>query len=186
MKQVKFRFVLKEHCQQTEKEIALWNAKPVKGTMKVHAVVGQGSNSILVGNVSCYCSDCLAGSNCLSWRKESTKPKETLPTPLFDKETQFDINQNDVTEGRQPVESETEEPAVTVAATNSVIQHDEFPYQISFMEKKKKMFAWPKTPDVLWCKTSDIVYTINEPKPSGKSKRLFIIDNDLWEKLDNL
>lgn len=173
-KQVKFRFVLKEHCQQTEKEIALWNAKPVKGTMKVHAVVGQGSNSILVGNVSCYCSDCLAGSNCLSWRKESTKPKETLPTPLFDKETQFDINQNDVTEGRQPVESETEEPAVTVAVTNSVIQadcsyeidqyvvalydgrwyiakitdkdeDDEFPYQISFMEKKKKMFAWPKT-----------------------------------------
>lgn len=104
---------------------------------------------------------------------------------------------------------------MTVAATNSVIQadcsyeidqyvvalydgrwyiakitdkdeDDEFPYQISFMEKKKKMFAWPKTPDVLWCKTSDIVYTINEPKPSGKSKRLFIIDSDLWEKLDNL
>lgn len=43
MKQVKFRFVPKEHCQQTEKEIALWNAKPLKGTMKVHAVAGQGS-----------------------------------------------------------------------------------------------------------------------------------------------
>lgn len=65
-------------------------------------------------------------------------------------------------------------------------EDDEFPYQISFMEKKKKMFAWPKPPDVLWCKTSDIVYTINEPKPSGKSKRLFIINNNLWGKLDNL
>lgn len=100
-------------------------------------------------------------------RKEATKPKETLPTPLFDKETQFDINQNDVTEGRQPVEPKTEEPAVTVAATNSVIQADssyeidqsvvalydgrwyiakitdkdedeEFPYQIPLWRRRKR------------------------------------------------
>ena len=30
----------------------------IKGTMKVHAVVGQGENTIKVRNTSCYCDDC--------------------------------------------------------------------------------------------------------------------------------
>lgn len=53
------------------------------------------------------------------------------------------------------------------------------------MEKKKKMFVWLKILDVLWCKIFDIVYIINELKFLGKLKRLFIIDNDFWEKFEN-
>lgn len=57
-------------------------------------------------------------------KNQQSQKKLYLHHSFVDKETEFDINQDDVTEGRQPVESETEEPAVTVAATNLVIQAD--------------------------------------------------------------
>ena len=42
--------------------------------MKIHAVVGLGSNSVSVRNVSCYCDSCLKGNLCDSWKEERSTP----------------------------------------------------------------------------------------------------------------
>ena len=43
--------------------------------MKIHAVLGLGSNSVLVRNVSCYCDSCLKGHICDSWKEERSTPE---------------------------------------------------------------------------------------------------------------
>ena len=67
MHNVKFRIIPKEKSEYTGKA-----QKTIKGTMKIHAVVGQGSNSDLVRNVSCYCGVCLYGGHCKLWSYETT------------------------------------------------------------------------------------------------------------------
>ena len=54
-----------------------------------------------------------------------------------------------------------------------VDMEDGLPYHINFMEQKRKAFQWPSRADELWCSSSDIMFQIEEPVPSGKSKRLF-------------
>ncbi|XP_053389868.1 uncharacterized protein LOC128552829 [Mercenaria mercenaria] len=73
MTNVTFRFVSTEICAQTEKIQERLPLKSIKGTMKVHAAVGNGESTIKVRDVSCYCETCISGQTCDSWRMESTK-----------------------------------------------------------------------------------------------------------------
>jgi hypothetical protein len=73
MKNVQFRFVSSEKCRETEIRIQSNPVKPVKGTMRIHAVIGQGESRIKVREVSCYCTDCLVGGSCDAWDDEFTR-----------------------------------------------------------------------------------------------------------------
>jgi len=52
MRNVKFKYVPKEQCEIVGTEIEAMSTKTIKGTMKIHAIVGQGSNTIFVRDVS--------------------------------------------------------------------------------------------------------------------------------------
>ncbi|WAR24275.1 hypothetical protein MAR_037944, partial [Mya arenaria] len=64
------RSITKNHQIRTSRRKVL---KPVKGTMKIHAVIGQGSSKILTRDVSCYCEDSIRGNMCDTWRAAKTQ-----------------------------------------------------------------------------------------------------------------
>ena len=56
---VTFRFVSSEKCIAKANVLGEKVIKPVKGTMKLHAIIGQGNSRILTRDTSCYCAACL-------------------------------------------------------------------------------------------------------------------------------
>lgn len=99
MKEVDFVFVGKDICEKKKTEINNNEPiKPVKDTMKLHAVVGISENAILIRVTSCYCELCMAGMYCNTWvsitlQRKAKRPRGTamLETveniPVADKET---------------------------------------------------------------------------------------------------
>ena len=55
MRNVQFRFVSTETCQEKVSEIGKLILKPITGTMKIHAVAGKGNSIVAVRSTSCYC-----------------------------------------------------------------------------------------------------------------------------------
>jgi len=53
---------------------------PVKGTMKRHAVFGNGPSTycVLVKETSCYRAHCLSCERCSTWREEPTRKRNTV------------------------------------------------------------------------------------------------------------
>jgi len=47
--------------------------------------------------------------------------------------------------------------------------------EVSFMQKKKNLYQWPRNPDVIWIEKDDVLCTVNAPTETGKSKRMFRI-----------
>ena len=45
--------------------------------------------------------------------------------------------------------------------------------EITFMQRTKKLFRWPKHADTLWVNISDILLKIKEPLPASKSQRMY-------------
>lgn len=191
MKNVKFMFVPKEVCESTGKELETLPIKAVKGTMKIHAVIGQGSQKILVREVSCYCNDCIDGRPCESWRVESTSVEKNVPEKdLGTENTAIDTAQTETCSGDDMSYSIDE---FVVAKYESrwyigkIIDEDPddengYIYQISFMEKRKNMFQWPMNKDILWCRKTDIAFNLEPPIPSGKSGRMYKLKTDDWTK----
>ena len=65
-------FVHSSMFQQKSAVLSMYEIKPVKGTMKLHAVIGKGNNTITTSKVSCYCVECISDQECKSnqWAKE--------------------------------------------------------------------------------------------------------------------
>ena len=74
MKNAEFKFVPSRQCEEVTKEIEEHVLKTVKGTLKMHCVVGLGNSKIKVKDVSCYCNIYLSGVTCESeWKDEITQ-----------------------------------------------------------------------------------------------------------------
>ena len=58
--------------------------------------------------------------------------------------------------------------------------------RISFMEKAKSCYRWPKREDVLWVKVNNIISVIKDPQETGKSKRLYKLCEDDKAIINNL
>ena len=66
--------------------------------------------------------------------------------------------------------------------------------EVSFLETKKAMFQWPARPDVIWIDISNVLCKVSDPKPSGKSECMLVMNpNDIkkywgniWQTLKSL
>lgn len=197
LKSISFTYIDKAVCEENSVEISTWPAKPVKGTMKVHAVIGRGNSKLLVRDTSCYCEKCLAGEDmCPGWREESVTqerrqdnqdPQETPEEGV--EAVQENTGQQQSHEDLAQVEVDdyvaaTYENALYIGKVLEVDMQDEFCYRITFMEQKKAQYQWPRRPDILWCKKDDVKFHICQPLPSGKSKRLLKVSPEDREKID--
>ena len=109
LKNINFKFVPKEQCENTATEIQQWINRPIKGTMKIHAVVGLGNNAILVKETSCYCQSCLAGNMCDSWRRDMCGPIEAEVAENNREETEMQTDTVNEREMCGPIEAEVAE-----------------------------------------------------------------------------
>lgn len=74
-------FVSSTECQTKCELLSKANIRPMKGTMKVRAVVGKGNNTILTADVSCYCNKCIISDYCdKHWSSTTLREKENRGT----------------------------------------------------------------------------------------------------------
>ena len=187
MKNVKFIFVQTSLCQEKSNAISNFEIKPIKGTMRIHSVIGKGNNAIITSTVSCYCDKCI--SHIYQECKSNQWTHELLD--VMDKTN--NVN------GDEAVKSAAENTHVQetvdlslgnfVAAKyegqvyiGKIIDFDEEDneIEISFMQNVRRLLQWPKTEDKLWLEKSEIVCNVSEPLPTGKSARMFkLTESDL-------
>ncbi|VDI36208.1 Hypothetical predicted protein [Mytilus galloprovincialis] len=97
MKEVKFLFVKKEECKKKLDQLNKIKLRPIKGTMKFHAVAYDLQTAELcTRETSCYCGICLKGKFCESWSRQTYDghSNDTSHT----KET---VNQNELQESNE-------------------------------------------------------------------------------------
>ena len=188
---VKFRFIAKEQCEIVGKELEAIPTKTIKGTMKIHAIVGKGSNSILVREVSCYCNSCVKGEHCDTWNSEITS------TDTTEKQDEQNVDEMETGESTDQEESyDIGEYVVAMYENNWYVgmiekidptDENGYIYNISFMERHKKMFQWPQfRKDITWRRKCDVKFKVMNPTPSGKSKRMFNLDSSDWAKISDI
>ena len=190
-KSINYRFYTHDDYEKTAARISEMNAKPIPGTMKLHAAVVVDGD-IYTAETSCYCKDCLIGeksSLCQQWTcKTNEGAKQCHAVDLPGQE----INQDRL--------SETTQVGMFVAAIyekqwyigriEEVDQSDET-FHITFMTEAKtkqsvKCFQWPRRDDKLWLDISNVLCTITEPLPTGKSRRQFTIPQQDLDKIERL
>lgn len=215
---VTFRFVSSEKCMAKAKVLTEKTIKPVKGTMKLHAVIGQGDSRILTRDTSCYCVACLnpeSSNMCDMWTPASmhvqSKSKEENRLNVTPK-TKEDITQDkNETISKCP---DTINATVRGAADESthevdniqssdefqvgdyvsavydsawyiglITDSDESEIEVNFMQKKKQLFQWPNQEDLIWIKKVDVLCKIESPVATGKSKRMFKLEEGTEDEI---
>ena len=189
MKTVHFMFVQSSVCQQKSAALSMHEIKPVKGTMKLHAVVGKGNNTISTSNVSCYCEECISDQEC--------KSNQWAQVTLEVKDKSSDVTGETVPNEESPSTSEDTSVLETIDVSvgsfvaakyegkiyiGKILEYDEedLEFEITFMQNVRQLLQWPQTEDKLWLERDDIVCNVNEPMPTGKSKRMFkLMESDL-------
>lgn len=150
--------------------------------MKIHAVAGTGNSTILVRETSCYCHDCLSGQRCNSWREDRTRKPSVGSTSAVS-------NVDSVVSSTEAVV----QISVSIAAVydskwyvGKVLDTYDNEVEISFMEKKKMLFEWPRRVDKIWVSNSDVLCTIGAPKETGKSMRMYRLSESDHAKITQI
>lgn len=182
---VHFLYVSSSECQKKADEVSKFDIKPIKGTMRIHAVVGKGADRIMTASVSCYCTECIGDGECKAnqWNTRMLIVSEKASSVADEKEVENSAS------GSQPTNaSDGSSQGIEVAVgeyvaalydkkmyIGMVLEHDDEDdeVEITFMENVRKLLQWPKHEDRLWIDKKDIICTVSEPMPTGKSKRMF-------------
>ncbi|XP_060579551.1 uncharacterized protein LOC132736439 [Ruditapes philippinarum] len=191
MSEVTFLFVSKELCGKKQQEFASLNIRPVQNTMKLHAIMfDDDSKAFKTRETSCYCAQCATGKLCKTWTQVSMLKSINKPkTSLLETATQqgspkeIDNNKDDIIIVDDFV-AVMYDGMVYIGKVQEIDSEDG-EYKISFIEKVKELYRWPRAEDILWVTHSDIIGKIDEPQQTGKSKRLFRItveDNTMISK----
>ncbi|KAH3886834.1 hypothetical protein DPMN_010847 [Dreissena polymorpha] len=76
MKAIEFLYVSSDVTKKKRDKMALIKTKPVKGTLKLHAVgikLEDNKTKLMTREMSCHCATCIAGSYCDSWAAQDIK-----------------------------------------------------------------------------------------------------------------
>lgn len=186
-KNVLFRYVEESAITDKVGKVSQYlnDLRPIKGTMKLHAIAGNGKSSVFVRETSCYCLNCLSGERCDTWRKETTRKK---PPTVNTDTTENSESLRDDADDTQDVHVQVQVGDYVGAVYDDnwyvgkieTIDENDGEVEVSFMERKKQLFQWPRRDDILWLSKGDLLCTIKPPFETGKSKRMYkIADDDL-------
>ena len=174
---IEYIFVPKSSCERSQSVVSAMPVQPVKGTMKIHAVVPIGNSKIMTRSTSCFCKDCFASDgnfnpDCSGWEEHSIlssdaeKLEETPSMP----EREYDQKTFQVGDFVAAVYNKS-------WFVGKVIEHDEKDgeYNITFMQnmgsRKAPSFKWPSRSDIVWVESKAVLCGVDEPQHSGTSKR---------------
>ncbi|WAR18863.1 LOW QUALITY PROTEIN: hypothetical protein MAR_000701 [Mya arenaria] len=210
---VRQKYVNMQETKRKHDEMNLIKTKPLKGTMKLHAVGATGdADVIMTRETSCYCQVCISGSYCDTWKREefkcitdmgtnsltpciSTKPNEQVKSDcICERVAEISTEAVDSNKENMSVLNDIEVGSFVAAVYEKAWyigkieakDDDDGDVQINFMENAKQMFKWPQTKDCVWCDADDILCEVKTLQPSGKSMRLFKLKPDEKENIEVL
>lgn len=198
---VEFLMVNKELIKQANEDMLALDAISVHGTLKFHSVMPVQSGEAYFRETSCFRLCCwregIFSPTCREWEKKFTRKQHVVDTrgqvsdPQQDQMTEEpereSVHQPEIVT-QQPQASEDSRPTPytgyvvvlyegkTYIGQIMEFDEDDEEYYVRFMEKTGKcpgVYKWPYPPDELWLHHTSIVTSIDEPTPTGKSKRLF-------------
>ncbi|CAC5402742.1 unnamed protein product [Mytilus coruscus] len=191
--QISYRYISTEEFENSRKEIEnrLKEIKPVKGTMKLHAVAAIADGRILTKETTCVCQQCFGDDGF----KETTQCNWTVQSVLKNHDQLTpDVHQTEIDE----VEIQNNVPTETEISLDDQIKigsyvaaiYDNIVYMgkvleidapekemnISFMGRGKLEghYRWPSTEDTVWIDFTKILCRVNDPTPTGRSRRVFV------------
>lgn len=198
MKNVSFVFVSSEECEKKAVETGKLHLKPITGTMKIHSVLGKGNNSVSVRNTSCYCKICVSDDSetCGTWRDETLVQKSSKPTNT-DKISNIQVETVKHISVAKPNIDPKETYHVDDYVAASYLGHwyigkimncddEDNTFEITFLQKRKRMFQWPTRPDEIWVNYEDILCKVSTPLASGKSKRMLVLRDGDFERVEQV
>ena len=153
--------------------------------MKAHAVLGLGHSQIKIRETSCYCEKCLAGDLCNTWKTERMRssPSNESSAPELETDPVASVSAN--IPNKTVVQFRVDQYVAAVYESNWYVgkivdvDEEESDIEITFMEKRKKFYQWPRQQDKIWVKTDDILCSLAVPLATGKSNTMFKLhDND--------
>ena len=192
MKDIHFVFVPKDTCERKQGEFAQMVTKPVKNTMKLHAVVGTDFGKLLTRETSCYCDGCIMRHFCNSWTEVSVTTTSRNTVQTANEETHnLASNTNEIVESHPAPDSPQTNILPDVdsfiaalydgqwyAGKVTNVDTEDGEVQVSFMEEGKSLYKWPQREDKIWIPKCDILCSISPPVATGKSKRFFRLSDE--------
>ena len=153
MRNVKFEFIPREQCEAVGKELEAISTKTIKRTMKIHVNLQRAKAQIPF----------LLVVSEITSTDRNNQPNDTVT------ENSTEI----VTDNEMFVDTETYNIVDYIIAiyenkwnVDKIVDTDPedesgFMYNVSFIEKHKKMFHWPGKKDIIWYKNTDIKCKLN-------------------------
>lgn len=202
---VQYVFVSKDQCEATQNEMKRKKLSPIKGTIKIHSVIGLKDNRIACRFASCFCENCYVDGifkgQCDGWEHHTIVEEDVVDQIGEHPDENTDIalgnqnNENDPVslDNSEDKQSNTEEMKLEignfVAATyedswyiGKIIEIDQSDGEIhiNFMKRVNSKgsdlkYRWPASADKLWRTKDEIICNVEEPTPTGSSKRIFEI-----------
>jgi hypothetical protein len=161
--QIKYRYISTEDYENNRKDVEnrLKEIKPVKGTMKLHAVADMANGRILTKETTCVCPKCFGEdgfketTNC-NWTVQSVLKNypQLVQNDLQTENDEMEIQNDDVTqETETSIEEHIQEGSYVAAIYDNIVymgkvlerDDTEKEMSISFMQKGKLEghYRWP-------------------------------------------
>ena len=107
LKAITFLFVSVEDCVSAAAMLKDRDVKPLSGTFKLHAVIGNGNAEVIWNEVSWYCQQCLKNENpelTHGWKKQTSAAKKQINAQTIsevDDNRIIDNSEDDNTRGQE-------------------------------------------------------------------------------------
>ena len=200
MSNVKFVFIPSSDVQETALKLKSKSLQPVKGTLKIHAVVGREKGSILVADVSCYCQNCIDEKYCDDyWTEAHVREKMVTKDTCEQRDTDIDEMASKSHRDDNMADNGSDKtlylPEEFVAArygkgwyVGKILQVDEEDQdvEITFLQTEKGLFQWPSQEDIIWVSMKNIICKVPDLIPTGKSQRMFKIPEKTKDEIKAL
>jgi len=189
--QIKYTFVSQEEYENSSKTTEARNKEivAIKGTMNLHAVASVGGGRLITRTTACTCANHFNDTDGYVYNTECGWQIHTLARKSKESEMRDPkSNEPDAPEQLENVEVKVGEFVAAmydgVAYVGKVLEIDKSDdeVQITFMEKCNKVanqYRWPSKEDSVWIGTDQILCSIPEPLPTGKTKRVFPLPDEI-------
>ena len=195
--EIKYHMITQEDYDRNSMEIEAEKEKikPVKGTFSLHAITNDINGQLVKRNTSCACENCFSengfdGKSSCGWdvvevRKPTVNEFSVQPDQTIEAEA---ITEPHSVEENEPVSCNNGNFVVALYDSKcyigKIIESDETDYFVDFMVqsgKALKQFRWPSNADRIWVNRGYILRIIDEPVPTGKGGRMFLVSDDVLD-----
>ncbi|WAR14247.1 hypothetical protein MAR_004352 [Mya arenaria] len=205
--QIEYDKIEQTEFEQSQERVEKENKciKPIKGTMKIHSVVSIVPGIVRTRETTCVCENCfnengfVENDKCLWITQNLIKP-----TPEDQNNQDADVDAEkviDLPSQTLAADDDVENPENQIIRENLkekeyvVIVYNDCRYigqvteiddeddevEVNCMEECGKVsgrYRWPRNTDKIWLKRNDVLKVIEAPRPTGKTQRIFSVNEN--------